>query len=98
MEGIDALPESTMYVVTFSGVTSGGMVTSGTTCCTCGTSVLGQCPRQCDAQMTELTRGTNDSLIREVTMVLFPTPSVVVVVGYSHVSVGLVNWIGTCLD
>ena len=31
----DALPESTMYVVTFSGVTSGGMVTSGTTCWTC---------------------------------------------------------------
>ena len=27
-----ALPVSTMYVVTFSGVTSGGMVTSGTTC------------------------------------------------------------------
>lgn len=29
------LPESTMYVVTFSGVTSGGMVTSGTICWTC---------------------------------------------------------------
>lgn len=25
-------PESTMYVVTFSGVTSGGIVTSGTIC------------------------------------------------------------------
>lgn len=25
-------PESTMYVVTFSGVTSGGIVTSGTRC------------------------------------------------------------------
>ena len=29
-----ALPVSTIYVVTFSGVTSGGMVTSGTTCWT----------------------------------------------------------------
>ena len=28
----DVHPESTMYVVTFSGVTSGGMVTSGTIC------------------------------------------------------------------
>jgi hypothetical protein len=27
-----APPESTIYVVTFSGVTSGGIVTSGTTC------------------------------------------------------------------
>ena len=27
--------ESMIQVVTFSGVTSGGMVTSGTTCCTC---------------------------------------------------------------
>lgn len=30
----DAPPESTIYVVTFSGVTSGGMVTSGTICWT----------------------------------------------------------------
>lgn len=27
--------ESMIHVVTFSGVTSGGIVTSGTTCCTC---------------------------------------------------------------
>jgi hypothetical protein len=31
----DAHPVSTMYVVTFSGVTSGGIMTSGTTCWTC---------------------------------------------------------------
>ena len=31
----DSPPESTIYVVTFSGVTSGGMVTSGTMCWTC---------------------------------------------------------------
>jgi hypothetical protein len=31
----DIPPESTIYVVTFSGVTSGGIVTSGTMCWTC---------------------------------------------------------------
>lgn len=31
---VHSLPESTIYVVTFSGVTSGGMVTSGTMCWT----------------------------------------------------------------
>ena len=31
----DAHPVSTMYVVTFSGFTSGGIMTSGTTCWTC---------------------------------------------------------------
>lgn len=34
----DSHDVSTMHVVTFSGVTSGGMVTSGTTCWTCGRS------------------------------------------------------------
>jgi hypothetical protein len=32
---VDVQEESMIQVVTFSGVTSGGIVTSGTTCCTC---------------------------------------------------------------
>ena len=64
-------PVSTMYVVTFSGVTSGGMVTSGTTCWTCAG---GQRQRR-RVRARVLTCATKASLMSEVTMVLLPTPS-----------------------
>lgn len=54
-----------MDVVTFSGVTSGGMVTSGTTCWTCSVSAVED----------TITLGTKDSFIKDVMIELFPTPS-----------------------
>lgn len=75
-------PESTMYVVTFSGVTSGGIVTSGTTCWTC--VGLNTQRRIIWRELKRCTCATNDSLMSEVTMVLFPTPSAAKLVGMSN--------------
>jgi hypothetical protein len=65
-------PESTIYVVTFSGVTSGGIVTSGTTCWTYGGRKNELVKKR---RHRVRTWATKDSLMREVTIVLFPTPS-----------------------
>ena len=47
-----------MYVVTFSGVTSGGMVTSGTTCWTCVTE-MDRLPSTTEARLPRSTPASN---------------------------------------
>lgn len=76
---------STIEVVKFSGVISGGMVTSGTTCGTCSKSVL--C-KHC-GKAGERTFVTNASLMSEVMIDDFPTPSTqkgIVSILYSELS------------
>jgi hypothetical protein len=70
-----SVPEvSTIEVVTFSGVTSGGIVTSGTTCWTCRAR-QSSFSHSSSTPHGSLTFDTNDSLMSEVMMVDFPTPS-----------------------
>ena len=75
---------SVICIVTFSGVTSGGMVTSGTRCCTLNMIfiynvnnyflMLGVNYR---FHFKSLTLGMNTSFISDVIRVLFPTPSII---------------------
>jgi hypothetical protein len=72
-----------MLVVTFSGVTSGGIVTSGTTCWTYIISMspvhlssLYCTPKTIPDASSIPTLGTKLSLIKLVMMEDFPTPSI----------------------